>query len=155
MKNYVFGLIVSLAFLGFTNCGKKDSSLGEVPSRELLLKVGEEKIFILPGVEEGTGNTIKIKFISFYEGRCPRENCSLCYGGYVHCYFNIQVNNQKGDSLDLKRISCILPGDLQRDDQNMDRKVINGIEIGLSNITELDKNTQATNYSVKLNIIKL
>ena len=153
MKKYDLWLLISFALFGLSNCVKKDNLSQIILVQEPSFKIGEGKIINLAN-NEGDNYQIKIKFLGYKEGRCYRENCSICYGGYINCYLNVQINNQKNDSLILNRISCIPAGELQRNNPNMDRKNINGIEIGLSNVTELTKSTDVDDYSIKLSILK-
>ena len=147
MKVFLVLSFLVLLFLG--DCSKEQDSASPT---EINLTLGETKIL---GLIVGEVALSKVTFSSVNEGRCKREDCSMCYGGYVYATFFLQFKGSNGlDSVKLHRISCINSGDLASNDPNMDIKTIKGIKIGLVNITELTKNTNLNAYTAKLEIMQ-
>ena len=135
--------------IGFISCEKNESN--PPSSASIKVDLGEQKNL---SISDGEIAILNVKFISIKEGRCPREECSTCYGGYIYAQFSFQLNNSKMDTLTLHRIGCIPAGDLKSGDPNMDTKMIGNLIIGLSNITEFTKSTPPNGYSSYLLISK-
>jgi len=149
MRVATLNVVLGFVLTGFISCEKNENS--PPPSSEIEIGIGEEKTM---KVIDGEIADIKVKFTSVQEGRCPREECSTCYGGYVYAYFNFQLSNSKTDTLKLHRIGCIPAGGLKFGDPNMDTKMIGALTIGLSNITEYTKSTSSARYTAQLMISK-
>lgn len=78
-----------------------------------------------------------VKLISVQEGRCARENCSLCYGGYAKVQLDVTAAGQPTQRLVFSRISCLITEDLPLTNTNVDLQRVQDYDIGLINLTEL------------------
>ena len=146
----VFSSNVLFTILCLLSCTKQEpSTMTNAATTSLSLKVNEQKTLT---IGETSKKNVTIKFLGVTEERCPREDCSLCYGGYVFAKFNIVVNDQSKDSLILQRISCIPAEDIKPDSQTSSKKQVGGLDITLLNITEL---TKANPVSVNDYVVKL
>ena len=145
----MLSVLIGYLLTGFISCEKNENS--PPSSTDIEIGIGEEKTL---NVIDGEIADIKVKFTSVQEGRCPCEECLTCYGGYVYAYFSFQLSNSKPDTLKLHRIGCIPAGGLKFGDPNMDTKMIGGLTIGLSNITEYTKSTAPTRYISQLIVSK-
>lgn len=142
--------ILCFTLLCLLSCKKQDpSTVTNTETASLSLKVNEQKTLT---VGQASKKNITLKFLGVKEERCPREECSLCYGGYVFARFNVIINDQPQDTLTLQRISCIPAEDINPDSQTVSKQQVGGLTITMINITELTKanSVNANDYVVKL-----
>lgn len=147
-------LLPIAGFLALLCCGNEDTMvLPTSGSTTVDLRLGQEKTLTTAGE---SSKVIKIKFRDLREGRCAEQNCPSCYGGYVHTYFDISVNNAQ-DSLHLTRISCVKVENpnFEQPVALVDRAEVLGLRIGLARITDYTGNNDKKNYSVQLLISTL
>lgn len=118
--------------------------------QQISLDINEEKT-INPPTNSEVSKPISIKFVEVKEGRCAVEQCSACYGGYVNIFLTVKVGDVT-DSLSLSRISCIGNDDLKAGNPLLDKKTIQGLSVGLINVSELRQSNPISKYNVKLSI---
>lgn|GEM_PF-2646253 len=157
-ERFIFGELIYLKHIDmkkifvaclFACCSREQAA---IQTQFVDLQLGETK-----NVNYSTGELIvnKIKFDRVLDGRCPREQCALCYGGYVYTYFLVQTNRSSSfDTLKLQRISCIPAGDLAINDPNMHTQMVRGLTLGLVNITELTEQSMPKTYAAKIAFIR-
>lgn len=116
--------------------------------KQISLEINEEKT-IDPPTNSEVNKPISIKFVEVKEGRCAVEQCSSCYGGYVNVILIVKVGDTT-DSLSLSRISCIGSDDLKAGNPLLDKKTIQGLSVGLINVSELSQSNPISKYNIKL-----
>lgn len=90
--------------------------------------------------------------------RCPRENCSTCYGGYATVQVDVALPGQAPQRLAFRRISCLPAApDLRLTDSTLvDLHRVAGYTIGLVNMSEASSKAPLApgDYTVKLLVKK-
>ena len=152
-----------LSFLIFIigNACKKNDVVSN-PVQTLQLNYGEEKqISVLNS--NGSPTLLTIKCTNIIENRCTPSACKSSYNPECY-YFNRPVtayllikNNDKSDTLSLRKQGCLGDEDLTLNNDIIDKKRLNGTLIGLSNTTPFkdNNNLPVQQYFIKLLIQQL
>lgn len=111
----------------------------------LTLKTGQQQV----------AGALTVKLVSITEGRCPRENCSNCYGGYATVQVDVLGALSATQRLTFRRLSCLGPDDLTlgaSDSLRTSLQQVGSYRIGLINMTDFVQANKVdpTAYSVKL-----
>ena len=152
-------LWIGLILLLNGSCDKKDVAI-KYNIATMQLNFGEEKQF---SYTNSSGSTISftIKFINAVENRCRPTPCSVADvlqpgAGCLSASRSLQtyslvINSNRTDTLKLILLGCMSSEDLKMDDSLIDKKVLAGATIGLSNATELTDTSKVVikNYFVK------
>lgn len=148
-------LLSLLILLNGSACKKND--VVSNPAQTLQLNYGEEKqISVLN--PNGSLTLLKIKCTNIIENRCTPSACKSSYNSECY-YFNRPVtafllikSNDKSDTLSLRKQGCLGDEDLTLNNDVIDKKRLNGILIGLSNITPFQdsNNLPVQQYFIKL-----
>lgn len=118
--------------------------LGDAPVA-VVLKVGQQQVI----------GPVNVMVTSIEEGRCARESCSLCYGGYATVQVDITAPDMATQHLRFKRPSCLEPEDLtltSSDSLRVSLQQVGGFRIGLVNMTDFVRanHIEPKDYVVKL-----
>lgn len=148
-------LLSLLILLNGSACKKND--IVSNPVQTLQLNYGEEKqISVLNS--NGSPTLLTIKCTNIIENRCTPSAYKSSYNPECY-YFNRPVtayllikNNDKSDTLSLRKQGCLGNEDLTLNNDIIDKKRLNGILIGLSNTTPFkdSNNLPVQQYFVKL-----
>jgi len=151
-KIFLAGLLLAISE---ASCNKNNVN----PSIETVQLNFEEERQISYLNSNGSASSFTIKFINAVENRTIPNVCSVilcmdCMRPMI-TYFLIKKNS-KADTLSLKRLSCITDQDLSLDNSLIDKKIVNGVTIALSNTSPLtdSSNTPINKYFAKLLIQK-
>ena len=148
-------LLSLLIFLNRSACKKNDVISN--PVQTLQLNYGEEKQISLLN-SNGSLTLLTIKCTNIIDNRCTPSACKSAYNPECY-YFNRPVtayllikNNDKSDTLSLRKQGCLGNEDLTLNNDIIDKKRLNGILIGLSNTTPFkdSNNLPVQQYFVKL-----
>lgn len=121
--------------------------LNQNQQQEINLNLSETRNIVITDSTK-VSRSVTVKFIDIKEGRCPQENCELCYGGYATVKIFVQ-SGTTGDTLLLNRVSCITD-DSKPGNPLFIAHQLQGLSIGLSNLSPFQKSHPIKTYSVKL-----
>ncbi|MBS1488168.1 MAG: hypothetical protein JST43_11330 [Bacteroidetes bacterium] len=117
-------------------CSCVNNSVSTIISKSIVVENGKEQSFSFN--IEGSSQNVRVILDSIVDKRPVIEDCPTIYTSlkYVYAYFEIQVGNQKTDTVTLTRRMCLPKGDLINTNINFSKKCVNNVCLGLVNITE-------------------
>jgi hypothetical protein len=148
--NLLHSLLLLSALAASTSC-RKDTP-------EPILPDGPLTITLKAGQTQENG-ALGVKLVSIREGRCAREECYRCVGGYATVQVDVTVANQPAQHLSFQRLSCMAAADLtlaSADSLAAGVQQVAGYRVGLINMTDLVRanNLSTSSYKVKLLFVK-
>lgn len=106
-----------------------DPSLIDSSPVAITLKAGQQQV----------AGALMVKVVSITEGRCAREACSTCYGGYATVQVEVLSATDGLQKLAFRRLSCLGPDDLTlstSDSLRTSQQKAGSYRIGLVNMTD-------------------
>jgi hypothetical protein len=143
-------LLAMVALLGNNSCTEEIETITISPNQaqEVSLTLSQEKTVAITGGTEAT-KSVSIKFASIKDRRCAVEDCSLCYGSEALVFLAIRSGDAV-DSLTFRRFGCIGSDDLKPGDPLLNQQQIQGLSIGLINLSDKSKKNPVKTHSIKL-----
>ncbi|MBF9143247.1 hypothetical protein [Hymenobacter properus] len=145
--------------LGVASCTKEPAPQQQEPElpalasgsvAEVTLKYGEQQRISVDG------GVARVSFSNVIEGRCAKESCSRCFGGYATVTVQVQFNGNSTQNLDFHCVSCLTKSPQTMDRPIDDPQAVQGYTVSIIDLTELStvNRVPKEQYTIRLFISK-